>query len=279
MSSSPERNVAQLLVECLENEGVEYVFGLPGEENLHVIDALADSPIRFVTTRDERGAAFMADIYGALTGQAGVCLATLGPGALNLVLGVADAQLDSHPLVALMAQAGLNRLFKESHQVVDLVSVYRPLTKWGDMITLRDAAPEMVRKAFKQAETERPGATFLVLPEDVAERTTDARPLKVNVPRDPSPSEDQVQRAAHALAAASHPGVQLLIGARVATIAGQRVTLAFKCDSPAEVDALYRRIMQQGYEGHREPWDAVWGQRYAVVADPDGTLVDLFAPL
>ena len=214
MTAGQERNVAQLLVECLENEGVEYVFGLPGEENLHVIDALADSPIRFVTTRDERGAAFMADIYGALTGHAGVCLATLGPGALNLVLGIADAQLDSHPLVALMAQAGLNRLYKESHQVVDLVSVYRPLTKWGDMITLRDAAPEMVRKAFKQAETERPGATFIVLPEDVAERTTDARPLKVNVPRDPSPSDDQVQRAAHALAAATHPVV--LAGAGVA---------------------------------------------------------------
>jgi len=214
MASRHERNVAQLLVACLENEGVEYVFGLPGEENLHVIDALADSSIRFVTTRDERGAAFMADVYGALTGRAGVCLATLGPGALNLVLGIADAQLDSHPLVALMAQAGLNRLFKESHQVVDLVSVYRPLTKWGDMITLRDAAPEMVRKAFKQAETERPGATFIVLPEDVAERTTDAQPLKVNVPRDPSPSEDQVQRAARALAAASHPVV--LAGAGVA---------------------------------------------------------------
>jgi acetolactate synthase-1/2/3 large subunit len=214
MTSGPKRNVAQLLVACLENEGVEYVFGLPGEENLHVVDALADSSIRFVTTRDERGAAFMADIYGALTGRAGVCLATLGPGALNLVLGIADAQLDSHPLVALMAQAGLNRLYKESHQVVDLVSVYRPLTKWGDMITLRDAAPEMVRKAFKQSQTERPGATFIVLPEDVAERTTDARPLKVNVPRDPSPSEDQVQRAAHALAAATHP--VLLAGAGVA---------------------------------------------------------------
>ena len=107
MTRRTERNVAQLLVACLENEGVEYVFGLPGEENLHVIDALADSPIRFVTTRDERGAAFMADTYGALTGKAGVCLATLGPGALNLMLGVANAQLDSHPLVALMAQAGL----------------------------------------------------------------------------------------------------------------------------------------------------------------------------
>src|SRR5688572_2425109 len=157
------RTVARLLVECLENEGVEYVFGLPGEENLPVIDALAGSSIRFVTTRDERGAAFMADTYGALTGKAGVCLATLGPGAINLMLGIANAHLDSHPLVAIMAQAGLDRIYKESHQVVDLVSLYRPVTKWGEMVTLRDAAPEMVRKAFKQAQTERPGATFIVL--------------------------------------------------------------------------------------------------------------------
>jgi acetolactate synthase-1/2/3 large subunit len=214
MADGTRRTVAQLLVACLENEGVEFVFGLPGEENLDVIDALADSPIRFVTTRDERGAAFMADIYGALTGRAGVCLATLGPGALNLVLGIADAQLDSHPLVALMAQAGLNRVYKESHQVVDLVALYRPITKWGDMITLRDAAPEMVRKAFKQAQTERPGATFVVLPEDVAVLPTEARPLKVNTPRDPSPSDDQVQRAAQVLGQASHPVV--LAGAGVA---------------------------------------------------------------
>jgi len=214
MALDRERTVAKLLVECLENEGVEYVFGLPGEENLHVIDALADSSIRFITTRDERGAAFMADTYGALTGKAGVCLATLGPGAINLMLGVANAQLDSHPLVALMAQAGLDRLYKESHQVVDLVSLYRPVTKWGDMVTLRSAAPEMVRKAFKQAQTERPGATFIVLPEDVAERETDARPLKVNVPRDPSPSEDQVHRAAHVVSQAQHAVV--LAGAGVA---------------------------------------------------------------
>jgi acetolactate synthase-1/2/3 large subunit len=214
MTAGPERSVARLLVACLENEGVEVVFGLPGEENLHVIDALADSPIRFVTTRDERGAAFMADTYGALTGKAGVCLATLGPGALNLILGIANAQLDSHPLVALMAQAGLDRIHKESHQVVDLVSIYRPITKWGDMVTLRDAMPEMVRKAFKQAQTERPGATFIVLPEDVAERETSAAPLRLNVPRDPAPSEDQVHRAAHVLAEAAHPVV--LAGAGVA---------------------------------------------------------------
>lgn len=222
---SPSRTVAQLLVACLQNEGVEVVFGLPGEENLHVIDALADSSIRFVTTRDERGAAFMADTYGALTGRAGVCLATLGPGALNLMLGIANAQLDSHPLVALMAQAGLDRLYKESHQVVDLVSVYRPVTKWGDMVTLRDAMPEMVRKAFKQAQTERPGATFIVLPEDVAARETDVLPLRVNVPRDPAPSEDQVERAAKALARARHPVV--LAGAGVARDAAMAALVRF----------------------------------------------------
>jgi acetolactate synthase-1/2/3 large subunit len=201
------RNVARMIVECLENEGVRYVFGLPGEENLLTIDALADSSIRFITTRDERGAAFMADTYGALTGHAGVCLATLGPGAINLMLGIANAQLDSHPLVAIAAQAGLDRIYKESHQFVDLVSVFRPITKWGDMVTVPDAAPEMVRKAFKQAETERPGATFLILPEDVAERDCEGEPLPVNVPVDPAPADAQVTRAVEVLAHAKNPVV------------------------------------------------------------------------
>jgi len=214
MTAPNERNVAQLLVSCLENESVEYVFGLPGEENLQVIDAIASSSIRFITTRDERGAAFMADTYGALTGKAGVCLSTLGPGAINLLLGVANAQLDSHPLVALTAQAGLDRLYKESHQVVDLVSLFRPVTKWGDLVTLPGSAPELIRKAFKQAQTERPGATFVILPEDVAERPAVGEPLPVNVPHDPSPSIDQVHRAAQVLAQATHPVV--LAGAGVA---------------------------------------------------------------
>jgi acetolactate synthase-1/2/3 large subunit len=214
MTAPNERNVAQLLVSCLENESVEYVFGLPGEENLQVIDAIASSSIRFITTRDERGAAFMADTYGALTGKAGVCLSTLGPGAINLLLGVANAQLDSHPLVALTAQAGLDRLYKESHQVVDLVSLFRPVTKWGDLVTLPGSAPELIRKAFKQAQTERPGATFVILPEDVAERPAEGEPLPVNVPHDPSPSIDQVHRAAQVLAQATHPVV--LAGAGVA---------------------------------------------------------------
>ena len=208
------RTVARLIVECLENEGVEYVFGLPGEENLQMIDALVDSRIRFITTRDERGAAFMADTYGALTGKPGVCLATLGPGAINLMLGIANAQLDSHPLVAITAQASLDRIYKESHQSVDLVSLFRPITKWGDMLTVRAAAPEMVRKAFKQATTERPGATFLVLPEDVAERETTGEPLPVNTPVDPSPDPGQVQRAARLLAEATQ--VVVLAGPGVA---------------------------------------------------------------
>jgi len=203
--AAASRTVARAIVECLENEGVEVVFGLPGEENLHTIDALAESPIRFITTRDERGAAFMADTYGALTGRAGVCLATLGPGAINLMLGIANAQLDRHPLVAIVAQASLDRIYKESHQFVDLVSLFRPITTWGDMVTVEGAAPEMVRKAFKRATTEPPGSTFIVLPEDVAERSTDASVLPVNRPVDPSPDEGQVRRAAQVLATAQHP--------------------------------------------------------------------------
>ena len=199
--------VARLLVRCLENEGVDYIFGLPGEENLHVIDAIADSSIRFITTRDERGAAFMADTYGALTGRPGVCLATLGPGAINLMLGIANAHLDSHPLVAITAQAGLHRLYKESHQAVDLVELFRPITKWGGMITVDEAVPEMVRKAFKQARTERPGAAFLILPEDIAGQETKGEPLRVNVPVDPAPAEAQVRRAAEVLEAATAPVV------------------------------------------------------------------------
>ena len=156
---SSQQTVARLLVRCLENEGVEVVFGLPGEETIPLVHALTDSPIRFVTVRDERGAAFMADTYGRLSGKAGVCLATLGPGAINLLLGVTNAQMDGHPLVAITAQAGLDRIFKESHQVVDLVRLFRPVTKWGEMLIAPATAPELVRKAFKQAQTERPGAT------------------------------------------------------------------------------------------------------------------------
>jgi len=200
-------NAAQLLVRCLENEGVQYVFGIPGEENIHFIDALDRSSIRFILARHEQGAAFMAEMYGRLTGRPGVCVATLGPGAINLLLGVADAQSDSVPLVAISAQVGLSRIYKESHQGVDLVAMFKPVTKWADMVLRPEAIPEMVRKAFKVAQTERPGAVYLAVPEDVepAASPRDAAPLKINIVRDVAPSPSQIARAAKVIRPAKFP--------------------------------------------------------------------------
>ena len=173
------RDVAELIVRCLESEGVSYVFGIPGEENIHLVQALATSPIRYVLVRHEQAASFMAEVYGRLTGNAGVCSATLGPGAINLLLGVADATTNSTPVVALSAQVGMHRAYKESHQGVDLVSMFAPVTKWADLIATPEAVPEMIRKAFKLAQTERPGAVYLAVPEDVEKSAVsdEARPL------------------------------------------------------------------------------------------------------
>src|SRR5260370_31190342 len=136
-------DVAHLIVRCLENEGVTHVFGIPGEENIRFTDALTDSSIRYVLVRHEQAASFMAEVYGRLTGNAGVCSATLGPGAINLLLGVADATTNSTPVVALSAQVGMDRSFKESHQGVDLVSMFAPVTKWADLIATPEAVPVM----------------------------------------------------------------------------------------------------------------------------------------
>src|SRR6202453_5310108 len=129
------------MVECLENEGVTHVFGIPGEENIHLVDAISRSAIRYVLVRHEQGASFMAEVYGRLTGRAGVCSATLGPGAINLLLGTADATTNSTLLVALSAQVGLNRIYKESHQGVDLVTMFAPVTKWADLVLSAPAVP------------------------------------------------------------------------------------------------------------------------------------------
>lgn len=206
MAEDQER-VADLLVRCLENEGVSCVFGIPGEENIRFTAALTRSSIRYVLVRHEQAASFMAEIHGRLTGRAGVCSSTLGPGAINLLLGTADANSNSTPLVALSAQVGLSRIYKESHQSVDLVSMFAPITKWADMILTAGAVPEMVRKAFKVAQTERPGAVFLAVPEDVEALfvTDDAAPLAVNIPRPDEPSPSQIARAATVLNGASRP--------------------------------------------------------------------------
>ncbi|NJL90198.1 MAG: acetolactate synthase large subunit [Coleofasciculaceae cyanobacterium SM2_1_6] len=171
-------NTAELLIRCLENEGVEYIFGLPGEENLHILEALKNSTIQFVTTRHEQGAAFMADVYGRLTGKAGVCLSTLGPGATNLMTGVADANLDGAPLVAITGQVGTDRMHIESHQYLDLVAMFAPVTKWNAQIVRPSNTPEIVRKAFKIAQSEKPGAVHIDLPENIAAMAAAGEPLR-----------------------------------------------------------------------------------------------------
>ena len=197
--------VAELFVKCLEEEHVEVIFGLPGEENIDVMDALRDSSIRFILTRHEQGASFMADIYGRLTGKAGVCLATLGPGAINLTLGAADAQLDSSPLVAIAGQASCDRLFKEFHQVIDLVEMFRPISKWGSNIMLAETTPEIVRKAFKLAQSGRPGTTVIVLPEDIAKKKTEVTPLRAVLPKAVAPIPAQVERAVQMIHESKNP--------------------------------------------------------------------------
>lgn len=162
------KNTAELLVECLLEEGVEYIFGIPGEENLALMNAIADSPIKFITTRHEQGAAFMADVYGRLTGKAGVCLSTLGPGATNLVTGVADADSDGAPLVAITGQVGTERMHITSHQFLDLTKMFEPITKRTKMVVRPDTVGEIVRLAFKYAEGEKPGATHIDLPVNIA---------------------------------------------------------------------------------------------------------------
>ncbi len=196
---------AELFVRCLENEGIEYIFGIPGEENLDVMDALLDSSITFVIVRHEQGAAFMADVYGRLTGRAGVCLATLGPGATNLITGVADANMDHAPLVAIAGQASTHRLHKESHQVLDLVQMFQPITKYSTRLLTPNTIPEVVRKAFKLAQTEKTGASFIEFPENIAEMELDDYPLPVKNPMLPEPAQDQVERAIKTISAAQQP--------------------------------------------------------------------------
>jgi len=196
---------SDLIVQCLENEGVRYVFGLPGEEILDILDSLVGSAVTFIPTRHEQGAAFMADAYGRLTGRAGVCLSTLGPGATNLATGVADANLDRAPLVAISGQAGRDRVHKESHQHVDIVETLRPLTKWNTHVETSAVIPEVIRKAFKLAEAEKPGACHIEVPEDVAGEMVEGTPLSTERPRRPSPDRPALQAAAHLIEGASFP--------------------------------------------------------------------------
>ena len=197
---------SDLFLRCLEAEGVEYIFGIPGEENADVMMSLLDSSIRFIICRHEQGAAFMADLYGRRTGKPGVCLGTLGPGATNLTTGVANADMDNSPLVVITGQGATTRLHKESHQIMDAVAMFEPMTKWANSIRDARNIPEVVRKAFKIATAEKPGAVHIELPEDIAKQEVDDVPIVPQLPpRRPIADTKTIHAAADLIRASRTP--------------------------------------------------------------------------
>lgn len=203
-------NAAEVLVKCLENEGVKYVFGIPGEENLEIIKALRESEqIQFIVTRHEQGAAFMADLVGRLTGKAGVCLSTLGPGATNLVTGVADANSDGAPLIAITGQVPTKKIHLTSHQYLDLTAMFAPITKRSRQIIRPDSVNEIMAIAFKYAESEKPGACYIDLPCDVAAQEVEDGPATMMLRHTEQhvelPDDDIIDSAASMITAAKRP--------------------------------------------------------------------------
>jgi len=196
---------SDLLVKCLETEGVEYIFGLPGEENADLMMSLSESNIKFILTRHEQGAAFMADVYGRLTCKVGVCLSTLGPGATNLATGVANANMDRSRLLAITGQTDSHLLHKESHQNLNVVKMFEPITKWSWSIRNPKNIPEIVRRAFKISLTEKPGATHIEIPQDVAKLDSDIPPITPQKDYRPQANENQTKEAAKLILSAKRP--------------------------------------------------------------------------
>ena len=196
---------SDLFVKCLETEGVEKIFGIPGEENADMMMSLENSSIEFILCRHEQSAAFMVDVYGRLTGKAAVCLGTLGPGATNLVTGVADGNMDRAPMIVVTGQGSTERLHKESHQAMDNVELFKPITKWARQIIHANNIPEVVRKAFKIAEMEKPGACHIELPENIAKEQTETTPILPKKVRRPVPDKKIIGQTLQAIRDAKRP--------------------------------------------------------------------------
>lgn len=206
-------NASQLFVKCLEAEGVKYIFGLPGEENLALLDAIRESSLKLIVTRHEQAAVFMATTVGRLTGKAGVAFSTLGPGATNLVTGVAYAQLGGMPLVVITGQKPIRKSKQGGFQIIDAVRMMEPITKMAETIVSGDRVPSMVRKAFACAEAERPGAVHLELPEDVAAENVSAEPIVPKKIRRPGPDPKAIDEAVATIERAQHPLIVIAAGA------------------------------------------------------------------
>ncbi|MFK7993618.1 MAG: acetolactate synthase large subunit [Granulosicoccus sp.] len=202
---------SDLFVKALENEGVKYIFGIPGEENLDFLDSLRGSSIELILTRHEQAAGFMAATYGRLTGEPGVCLSTLGPGATNFVTAAAYAQLGGMPMIMLGGQKPIRKSKQGRFQIVDVVSLMKPVTKYSEQVVDGNNIPSMVREAFRLTMDERPGAAYIELPEDIAEEQTDASVFDVVGHRRPDAGQPAIDQAAQMIQQAKLP--LLLIGA------------------------------------------------------------------
>ncbi len=247
-TKTEKQKASDLLVRCLEREGVSHIFGVPGEENADFMMSLKDAErIQFFLTRHEQGAAFMAEAYGRLLGSPAVCLGTLGPGATNLITGVANANMDRVPMLVITGQGSSTRLHKESHQIMDVVSMFRPVTKWAVRIINPDTIPEIVRKAVRIARGEKPGAVHIELPEDIASEETSEVPMQPKRFVRPVPDREMVRLVAETLTAKKRPVIiagngcvrQQLDGAlsRFCEATGMSVISTFMAKGAVDVDS------------------------------------------
>lgn len=236
---------SDLFVSALEAEGVEIVFGIPGEENLDLLESLRTSKIRLVLTRHEQAAGFMAATWGRLTGRAGVCLSTLGPGATNLVTAAAYAQLGAMPMLMITGQKPIRSSRQGHFQIVDVVDTLCPLTKYTRQLVAAESIPARVREAFRRAEEERPGAVHLELPQDIAGDDSAASLIAASYSRRPVAEEKAIARAAEAIAQAKHPLLMIGAGANRKTVADALCQLTAKLRIPFFTTQLGKGVLDE----------------------------------
>lgn len=253
MQTIPVKNrvkvkASDLFVDCLKNEGVEYVFGVPGEEILDFMESLRKSGIRFIVTRHEQAAGFMAATWGRLTGRTGVCLSTVGPGATNFVTAAACAQLGGMPMLMISGQKPIKQSKQGEFQIVDTVEMMDPVTKFNRQIVSGDSIPALVREAFRTAEEERPGAVHLELPEDIASDITASQPLPVKSARRPAADQKAVDQAVAMIEGAGHPLILIGAGANRKMISNMLVAFVEKTNIP-----FFNTQMGKGVINERHP--------------------------
>ncbi|QEW22781.1 Acetolactate synthase, catabolic [Marinibacterium anthonyi] len=258
------RTGAEALIASLQAVGVRTIFGVPGEETTALMQAIAASDMEFILCRHEQAAAFMASVQGRMTGAPAACLATLGPGATNLVTGVADANLDHVPLIAITGQGARRRIGRDSHQMLDLETLFRPVTKFSRMILDPDAVPACVAEAWRQAVSGRPGAVHLCLPEDVAEGETERPPIAMTQPLPPCPAPDALDAAARTIRAADRP--MILAGAGVLRGGASETLRHFAEATRLPVATTF---MAKGILAPDHP------QTLFTIGQPDGDYIDL----